>query len=542
MEAKSGVKKKHYTYNPLLTTTLLLLVAVNALAAEPTDNRVKNNAPKLIIGIAVDQLRTDYLYALEEKLGDKGLRMLLEEGVVYEQVTFDVDRPDATAALAVLATGAYAFNNGIPAQEVYDGQRQKKESIFFDKDFLGNFTSETYSPRALCSSTLADELKTASMNTSRVFSIAPDAESAILGAGHTANCAFWIDDKQGTWASTTYYKGFPNYVGNKNRDKPLGVVMSAASWEPMGKSGKLDIMPYHYETRGFSHTFYQYGQPDYQWFKTSPLVNDAVVELSKLLLTTGSLGQGKATDMLQLTLYCGTWLHERPELYAEELQDMYLRLDRSLSNLFSLIDKHVGLQNTLIYLTGTGQTLGKVTEVEGTKVGTFTGSRCTSLLNSYLVSLYGKGQYVDDLYNQQIYLNHREIEQKGLKLNEVQQAAAEFVMMFSGVDDVTTQYQILHNDTNERIKRMRRAYNRQTGGDLVLTLQPGWTYKYNDNSEEEAQVRYDVAPGPAIIWAPQLTAERIATPVEATAIAPTIAACIHIRAPSASKAAPLRLK
>ncbi|MBO7378853.1 MAG: hypothetical protein J6U31_03780 [Bacteroidales bacterium] len=116
------------------------------------------------------------------------------------------------------------------------------------------------------------------------------------------------------------------------------------------------------------------------------------------------------------------------------------------------------------------------------------------------------------------------------------------MMMFSGVEDVTTQYQILHNDVNERIKRMRRAYNRQTGGDLVLTLLPGWTFKYNDASQEEAQVRYSIAPGPAIIWSPQFKAERIATPVDATAIAPTIAACIRIRAPSAAKAAPLRVR
>ncbi len=539
------MKKKHYTsYIPWLSTTLLLLVAVNALAVEPAPavSGTKNTPPKLIIGITVDQLRTDYLYALEEKLAENGLKLLLEKGLVYEQVMFDADNLDATAAMAVLSTGAYAFNNGVSGKEVYNSQLLRKESIFFDKDYLGNFTSDNYSPRALISTTLADELKIASLNASRVFSIAPDAESAIIGAGHTANCAFWIDDKKGTWASTTYYKGFPKYIEAKNRNKPLGVIMSDAEWEPMHKSGRLDIMPYHYETRGFIHTFYQYGQPDYQWFKSSPLVNDAIVDLSEWLITKGSLGKESSSDMLQLTLYCGTWLHDRPELYAEELQDMYLRLDQSLANLFTLVDKHVGLQNTLIYLMGTGQTQGKFTEVEETKVGTFTGSRCTSLLNSYLVSLYGKGQYVVDLYDNQIYLNHREIEQKNLKLSDVQQAAAEFVMMFSGVEDVTTQYQLLHNDVNERVKRMRHTYNRQLGGDLLLTLSPGWTFKSDDTSQEEPQARYDVAPGPVMILAPHLKAERIVTPVEATAIAPTIAACIHIRAPSAAKTAPLRLK
>jgi hypothetical protein len=204
----------------------------------------------------------------------------------------------------------------------------------------------------------------------------------------------------------------------------------------------------------------------------------------------------------------------------------------------------VGRNNVLIYLTSDHGTSYNPAMLQANNIpaGTFNADRAVMLLGTYLNAKYDKGKWVSAYHNNQIYLNHREIEQKNLKLSEVQQAAAEFVMMFSGVEDVTTQFQILHNDVNERIKRMRRAYNRQTGGDLVLTLLPGWTFKYDDASQEEAQVRYNIAPGPAIIWSPQFKAERIATPVDATAIAPTIAACIRIRAPSAAKAAPLRVR
>lgn len=521
--------------NHILTTTLFLLVAVNAMAAG-NPNRF---APKLIIGINVDQLRPDYLYAIEDQLGEGGLKLLLNNGFVCEQVTFDIDKPDATATMAILATGAYPFQNGIPSREVYNAKTQKRESIFTDKDYLGNFTDDNYSAKVLNSTTLADELRVASDNTSRIYSIAPDPEAAIIGAGHSANCAFWIDDKQGKWASTTYYRNFPNYIERKNKDKPLSYHLSEAVWEPMHKSVTLDIMPYHHEVRGFNHVFYQYGQPVYTWFKSSPLVNDAIVGLSKVLLTTGSLGRGKNTDMLQLTFYCGTWQHDSPERYAEELQDMYLRLDQSIKELLSAIDSQVGLSNTFIYLTGTGETTHLHQEIEETRVGTFTASRCTSLLNSYLVSLYGKGNYVSDMVDWQIYLNHRTIEQKNLKLNDVQQAAADFVMMFSGVEDVVTQYQILHDDFNERIKRMRRAYDRKHGGDLVVTLQSGWSFKYNDNSQEQPQMRHNATPGIAILYGPDISSARLSTPVDATCIIPTVAQALRIRAPSACQASPL---
>lgn len=521
----------------LLTTTLFLLVSANILAADQTG---KGLSPKLIIGITVDQLRTDYLYALENQLCEGGLKMLLNKGVVYEQVVFDIDNPDATAAMAILATGAYPFQNGIPSREVFNTQNQRRQSIFADKDYLGNFTEANYSARALNSTTLSDELMNASDNTSRIYSIAPSPEAAIIGAGHTANCAFWIDDKQGKWASSTYYRNFPNYIERKNKDKPLAYHLSEAVWQPMHKNRQLTIMPYHYSVNGFNHVFYEHGQPVYSWFKSSPLVNDAIVELSKVLLTTGALGNGKNTDMLQLTLYCGTWLHDSPEKFAEELQDIYLRVDQSIKNLLEIVDQKVGLDNTFIYLTGTGETEQLRQQIDGTCVGTFTASRCTSLLNSYLVSLYGKGNYVTDFIDYQIYLDHRGIEQKNLKLSDVQQAAAEFVMMFSGVEDVVTQYQILHQDVNERIKRMRRAYDRKSGGDLMVSLQPGWSFKYKDNSKEQPQTRHDIAPGPAILFYPsKLSHRKVSTPVDAALISPTVANAIRIRAPSGCKFAPM---
>lgn len=536
------MNKSSYNKTLLLASALVLISSLN-LPKLLAQNNQSATTPKLIIGIAVDQLRTDYVYALQNKLGEDGLKRLFTEGLVYEQVTFDLDNPDASAALAVLATGAYPFNNGIPSGTVYNAQMARRQSVFYDKQCVGNFTAGNYSPKALISTTLADELKIASSNASKVYTIAPEAEAAIISAGHTADCALWIDDKTGKWASTSYYKDFPHYIVRQNNENALFVDISQANWKPTKKSdGHLDIMPYHYATSSFDHSFYQYGQPCYSWFKTSPLVNDAIVNLTKLCLKSGFVGQGKHTDMLQLTFYAGTFLHERPELYAEELQDIYLRLDKSIAELLSAVDVSVGLNNTLIYLTGTGETTSNTTDVEGTLLGEFNASRCSALLNSYLISLYGQGNWVDGFDNYQFFLNHKTIEGKKLKVSEVQKAAAEFLGLFSGVGDVVTSQQILHEDFSQRVIRMRNGYYKQSGGDLIVELQPGWALKLDDNAETQPQIRHDVAPGPAIIFAPgTVKAERIATPVEATTIAPTIARYIKIRAPSGCTKAPLQL-
>lgn len=528
----------------LLASTLVLLLALNAIEVQAEQVSGKGSTPKLIIGISVDQLRLDYLNALEGRLSSGGFKRLLNQSVVYEQVTFDFDVPDATAALAVLATGTDPFYNGVTGQSVYDSGKLKKQSVFFDKDYSGNATSTTFSPKALVSTTLSDELKIASGNTSRCFSIAPNAEEAIIGAGHAGDCALWLDDKDGKWVGTTFYPEFPKYIVKKNEEgQPLSVHLSSVNWEPMFKyEGRLDIMPYHFAGSSFDHSFFQYGKPVYSWIKTTPIINDAVVEMARIAMHDGNLGKGGNTDMLQLTLYAGTYQHKSPDTYPDELQDIYLRLDKSIGDLLVAIENEIGLSNTLIYLTGTGQIAVPAIEIEGTSKGIFTASRCTSLLNSYLISIYGQGNWVLGYHDNQIYLSRQFIERKNIKLADIQKSAAEFVMMFSGVEDVVTQQQILHDNTNEQIRRTRLAYNRQLGGDLVITLQPGWSSKEKDNSETKPQVRHDVVPGLALIFAPGITPERVQAPVDAKAIAPTVAAQIMIRAPSGCTTAPLRLK
>lgn len=522
----------------ILASALVLLTSINVLPVY-AQHRITRQTPKLIIGIAVDQLRTDHLIALQNKFGEGGFKRLLNEGLVYENITFNLDNPESTTALAVLATGTYPFYNGISSATVYNKQMMRRQSVFFDKQYIGNTTSGNYSPKALIGTTIGDELKAASLNMAKIYSIAPNAEDAIIGAGHAANCAIWLDDKTGKWATTTYYKDFPQYVVLQNYEQPLFTDINKASWKPTYIGGSNQLMPYGVDAMAFNHSFTENRRIIYQWIKTSPLINDAILELSKLFIKNGRIGLGSNTDMLQLTFYAGTYQNETIERYADELQDIYVKLDHSIAELLKYVDSYIGLSNTIIYLTGTGDTNQNTKDIEGTLQGEFNGARCSALLNSYLISLYGQGNWVDAFDNNQIYLNHKTIEDKKLRVNEVQTSSAEFVAMFSGVNDVVTAHQILNEDYSQRITRMRNAYNKTYGGDLLIELQPGWTLRANDASPAKPQVRHDVAPGPAIIFAPErITPKHITAPIDATVIAPTIAKFIKIRAPSGANRLP----
>lgn len=522
----------------LLTQLAVLLATFSALPL-----RVKANTPKLIVGITIDQLRTDYLQVLQDEFSTGGFRRLMEQGVVFEQVTFNLDNPDATAAIASLATGSYPLWHGITSRFVFDPTTLRRRSIFYAPQNQRSQQAE-WSPLALLGSTLADELKLASRDNSRVFSIAPSPEEAIIAGGHAPDGVFWVDDQTGQWTSSTFYKDFPAFVHTQNRTLPL-FVDPQRDWDSglYTRGNTCHLTPYLPCDPYFSHKFVKEQRVMYPWIKTSPLINDAVASLARLFITNGKVGNiPNQTDMLQLTFYAGTYQHQPVESFPCELEETYLRLDKKIEELLTLIDQRVGLANAVVYVMGTGDTYHATTGVKGMEWGEFNAERCTSLLNLHLTSLFGQGKWVDGFYGMQVYLNEHFITQKNVSLDKVMHEAAQFIAQMSGVDEVFTRNELLHEDQSERAKTIRNGFHKDHSGHILLRLLAGWYFRPDSQSQPYPQTRHDIAPGPAFIFAPScLKPECYTTPIEAITLSPTVARVLRIRAPSACRTFPVLL-
>ena len=95
--------------NKVLATILFSLLVVPLVQSA-------DNSPRLVVGITVDQLRTDYLEALQHLFGEKGFKRLMREGVVCENLVFDFPNIDKASATATLYTGTTPFFHGIPSE------------------------------------------------------------------------------------------------------------------------------------------------------------------------------------------------------------------------------------------------------------------------------------------------------------------------------------------------------------------------------------------------------------------------------------------
>ncbi len=522
--------------NRIITSLIVVLAATNLTAQQMSE------LPKLVVGITVDQLRSDYLHYLYNAFGEKGFKHLMENGLVYDQVGFDYNNPDATSAMATILTGAYPSHHGVISQSRFNPQTLQIRPILENPNFIGNYTDETYAPSALLTSTLVDELEIASQGFSRTFSVAPNQDQAIIGAGHTGDGAFWINEKNGKWATTTYYPDVPLFIDRYNRAEGLDARIEDEVWEPMLPVSAYKFVPYSYADWSFKHNFTRLRKPQYKNYKTSALVNKEVNRFVKNFIEHAQLGQkGNNPDFLSVTYYAGGFKDGSNQPYNLELQDTYLQLDQSIGNLLDMIDKTVGLSNALIYLTSTGCFEQEKVPSERYRVptGSFHPDRCVALLNTYLMALYGNENWVTGYHNQQIYLNRPLIADKGVSLEEVQRKAAEFVVRFSGVQDVVSASQMLHGNWNERINTYRNSYHRTLSGDLILALQPGWSIVFDNLHQTQTQQSYEMIPTPFMVLAPGVNAEKVSRPIDATEIAPTVARILRIRSPNGSHQRPL---
>ena len=197
--------------------------------------------------------------------------------------------------------------------------------------------------------------------------------------------------------------------------------------------------------------------------------------------------------------------------------------------------------NAFIFLTSTGNfnTEIKPAEKYNIPTGEFHPKRCAALLNTYLMAIYGSENWVLGYHNQQIYLNRRLIENKKVDLHEIQIKAAEFVVQFSGVQDVVTSHQLLHGNWNEKINEYKNGFHRKLSGDLLIAIQPGWDIIYEDINTDNISVRKDGIPAPLILYGPQVESQRVNRVIDATEIAPTVSRILRIRSPNACDALPL---
>lgn len=122
--------------------------------------------PKLVVSIAIEQLRTDYLEKFAHLYGEYGFKQLLEKGTVYTSAQIPFHPVDRASAIASISTGTSPYYNSIVGIEWLNRNTLKPTYCISNEQY------DCYSPANIATSTIGDELKIATNGNAIVYGIA----------------------------------------------------------------------------------------------------------------------------------------------------------------------------------------------------------------------------------------------------------------------------------------------------------------------------------------------------------------------------------
>ena len=458
-----------------------------------------SEAPKLILQITVDQLRSDLPQRYMSKMGDGGFKYLYDQGIVYEDAHHAHSNTETIVGHATLATGAYPSRHGLVGNTWYDrttgemtynieDPRYSLLSKGADVDKSAEIDptqkvakSDGRSPAAILVSTFSDELSIHTAKKAKVFGVSIKDRGAVSMAGH-AGKAFWFSKANGEFVTSNfYYDAYPKWVDAFNATKPA-LAYANKNWELMYKPseymfGDKDDQKWETDVGGFGRVFpHAYGAADGKYFTTfltlSPAGDELTLDFAKKLIENEDIGQDAVTDYLSVSFSSTDYVGHVFGPSSLEAEDNLLRLDKTLADLFAFVDKKVGLENTLIVLSadhGGPEAPPQVNEygIEANYIDPETWDKASGIAK--LKKEFGIGKKLIQAFNPPyIYLNKQVIKEKGLDLAQVEEVVANEIMKFKGVNNAVSSTALMEGRVanTEDMHLILNSHNIKRSGDI----------------------------------------------------------------------------
>jgi len=518
-------------------------------AAANTPVPVKaTNKPKLVVGIVVDQMRYDYIYRYWDKFGNDGFKRLVNEGFFCKNTNYNYVPTYTGPGHTAIYTGTTPAVNGIISNDWYDKSTGKDLYCAEDAAVTGVGTTAPEgkrSPVNMLTTTITDELRISSNMKSKVIGVALKDRSAILPAGHTANAAYWYDGSIGAFITSTYYmKELPAWVVDFNK-KELPKKYLSQPWQtllPVGQYTESLPDENKYETlwKGETKPVFPHNLPELQALngglniiRATPFGNSLTKDFAMATMSYENMGKGAATDFITISFSSPDYIGHTFGPNSVEQEDDYLRLDRDLAELLKFIDAQVGKGNALVFLTADHAAPEVPNYLTDIKVpsGYVHEKKLSDTLKKYFSKLYND-TLVLSFSNQQVFLNHKMIESKGLNLTQVEELAATFLRNFKEVAEVLTAETLNNNQFTEGSRSlMQRGYNAKRSGDVLINYLPAYIDYGPTGTTHGSPYSYDTHV-PLIFYGWNIKQGSTTEQVYITDLAATLAMMLNIQFPN----------
>lgn len=533
---------------------VLCCIGSNSLHAQAP---AYQHPPKLVVGIVVDQMRTDYIYRYWDNYGEGGFKRLCTKGAFLRDAHFDYVPTETGPGHTSVYTGTAPARHGIVANDMY--VRATGTTLYCAAGDAGtravgiDSIAGRKSPRNLLATTIADELERRFDGASKTIGIALKDRGAILPIGRTGDAAYWFagaaDGAFGT--SSWYMEELPGWLARFNGER-LAATYLGRTWDLLLPQEKYhaalpDSNRFELPLSGAATPALP--QDLHALFKASgntgliaqtPWGNTLTTDLALAAISNEQLGADAITDLLAVSYSSPDILGHRMGPRAIEVEDMYLRLDLEIARLLDELDRRVGPGTYTVFLTAdhaAADVPAYLASLKGS-AGYPDAAAMERGLNAELVRRFGPGLWVRRMINEQVFLNDSLMRAMKLDAERVQRAAADFLLTDPLVAEALTASDLARYEYTDGLRwSLQRGFMPQRSGDVLFAYRPGYFEGYGSapakGTTHGSGWNYDTHV-PILFYGQGIRPGNVLRRTSITDIAPTISTIVGMTMPNAS--------
>jgi predicted AlkP superfamily pyrophosphatase or phosphodiesterase len=515
-----------------------------------------NSRPKLVVGIVVDQMRYDYLTRFESKFGEGGFIRLINEGFNCKNNHFNYVPTYTGPGHASVYTGTTPKYHGIISNNWYD--KEIKSSVYCAQDdevsSVGTESSAgKMSPQRMLTTSFADENRLFTQMRGKTIGIALKDRGAILPAGHTANTAYWFHGKdEGVWITSSYYrKDLPKWVSDFNSsdavESYLKVWNTSLPVDTYIESGE-DQNDFERGFKGKSTATFPYDlaalssqNGGFDILKTTPYGNSITMDFALAALKGEALGQDDDTDVLAISFSSTDYVGHNFGVNSKEVEDTYIKLDEDLERLFNTLDSYVGKGEYTVFLTADHGAVNVPAYLQSVKIpaGYLDNNSRKALFQKFLMDAYGTTELVENVSNNQIFLNKVKLKELDLNIHDVEQALVDEQISYPNIAKVYTATTMNSTNFTTGIEvLLQNGYNQKRSGDVIVVDDIAHISYSIKGSTHGSGLNYDTHV-PLLFFGAGIRQGETFDKTVIPDIAPTISALLGISFPNGATGRPL---
>ena len=254
--------------------------------------------------------------------------------------------------------------------------------------------------------------------------------------------------------------------------------------------------------------------------------NKILIDFALKALDKESLGTDNDTDFLHIGFSSTDHIGHRFGSNSKEVQDTYIRLDKDIENLLNILDKKIGENNYLVYLSADHAITHSPDFLADNKIP-------FNKIASSKVFAPELGQFINNISNYNVFLNHEKIHEMDEDVEEIKNKIKTVLLNEPWIYDVYDfgdLEEVVANNENYSLNMLLNNSHPKYRGDLAFFVNPFWVRRSSSTSNHGTPTTYETQ-DPIIFYGKGIKPGSSYERHNVKDIAPTLAAILGINFP-----------